>query len=51
MPQAIVGSRTITHQGLPIQQVQVQWEGMLPTETTWENWTDFHTLYPNLEDK
>jgi hypothetical protein len=50
-PQAIIAHRTVIQNARPVQQVQVQWEGTLPPEVTWENWNDFKVLYPNLEDK
>ncbi|CAJ2652292.1 unnamed protein product [Trifolium pratense] len=50
-PIAIIDRRTIIQNAQPVQQVQVQWEGLLPTETTWEKWDEFHSSYPNLEDK
>lgn len=49
-PLTILDSRTVTVDGLPQQQVLVQWTGLPPEETSWENWKELHKLY-NLEDK
>ncbi|XP_073220461.1 uncharacterized protein [Cicer arietinum] len=51
LPLSIIDHRAVIQNGQPVCQVQVQWEGVSPTETTWENWYEFHTNYPNLEDK
>jgi hypothetical protein len=51
LPLAIIAHRTVIQNGQAVRQVQVQWEGLLPTEATCENWVEFHTNYPNLEDK
>ncbi|XP_058784803.1 uncharacterized protein LOC131659663 [Vicia villosa] len=49
-PLAILNSRIISVNGQQIQQVLVQWNGLPPEDTTWENWQDLQISY-NLEDK
>jgi hypothetical protein len=50
-PLAILGWRN--KEGTADQQVLVQWNGMLPEDTSWENLADLRTTFPNLnlEDK
>ncbi|PNX73902.1 transposon Ty3 gag-pol polyprotein, partial [Trifolium pratense] len=49
-PLAILNSRIISVNGQQMQQVLVQWNGLPPEDTTWENWQDLQISY-NLEDK
>ena len=49
-PLAILNSRIISVNGQQMQQVLVQWNGLPPEDTTWENWQDLQIGY-NLEDK
>jgi hypothetical protein len=49
-PLAILNSRIISINGQQMQQVLVQWNGLPPEDTTWENWQDLQISY-NLEDK
>jgi hypothetical protein len=50
-PLAILGWRN--KEGTDDQQVLVQWNGMLPEDTSWEDLTDLRATFPNLnlEDK
>ena len=49
-PLAILGQKTIpTDQG-PKQMVLVQWQGLHPDETSWEDWASLQELH-HLEDK
>ncbi|CAJ2641599.1 unnamed protein product [Trifolium pratense] len=50
-PLAILGWRH--KEGTDQQQVLIQWEGMLPEDTTWEDLEDMRAIFPdlNLEDK
>ncbi|XP_077251698.1 uncharacterized protein LOC143890899 isoform X2 [Tasmannia lanceolata] len=49
----IVGERTVLNNDKPIQQVLVQWHGLLPEDTTWENLHELQLEFSalNLEDK
>lgn len=49
-PLEILSSRTTTQDGLSCKQVLVQWNGLLPEDTTWEDWETLKQHY-NLEDK
>ncbi|MCI26379.1 hypothetical protein A2U01_0047574, partial [Trifolium medium] len=50
-PLAILGWRH--NEATDEHQVLVQWQGMLPEDTSWENIKDLRTIFPdlNLEDK
>ena len=49
-PLAIVASKPIPSELGPKRMVLVQWKGLPPEETSWEEWSDFKTLH-HLEDK
>jgi hypothetical protein len=49
-PLAIIGHRKQQIDGKEVCQVLVQWQGLLPEDTTWEDWEDLRLAY-NLEDK
>ncbi|MCI29331.1 hypothetical protein A2U01_0050540, partial [Trifolium medium] len=52
-PLAIAATHTVLLNGVPLQQVLVQWDGCSPNEASWEDWEHFHTIFPSvhLEDK
>ncbi|MCI81025.1 hypothetical protein A2U01_0102297, partial [Trifolium medium] len=37
-------------EGSPLRRVLVQWQGLLPDDTSWENWDELCATY-DLEDK
>ena len=49
-PLAIVASKIIPSESGPKHMVLVQWRGLPPKETFWEEWQTFKTLH-HLEDK
>ena len=49
-PLAILSARTTIQDGLSCKQVLVQWNGLLPEDTTWEDWEILKQNY-NIEDK
>ena len=49
-PLAILDSKMDTSTTPPTRMVLVQWLGLAPEDTSWENWTDLEVLY-HLEDK
>lgn len=49
-PLAIVGTRYTFDSEAPRLQVLVQWEGLLPEDTTWEDWEQLQANY-HLEGK
>ena len=52
-PQAILQYKDIDVQGQSVTQLLVWWQGLLPTDATWEDKVEFQRAYPdfNLEDK
>ncbi|XP_077237094.1 uncharacterized protein LOC143878734 [Tasmannia lanceolata] len=52
-PLAILGTRVVLQNDTPVQQVLVQWHGLLPEDTSWKNLAILQSDYPhlNLEDK
>ncbi|XP_077249172.1 uncharacterized protein LOC143888617 [Tasmannia lanceolata] len=52
-PLAIIGVRTSLKGDIPVEQVLIQWNGLLPEDTSWEGLQDLQQEYPhlNLEDK
>ncbi|XP_077215782.1 uncharacterized protein LOC143850412 [Tasmannia lanceolata] len=52
-PLAILGQRTVFQQGKLVTQVLVQWQGLLPEDTSWENLLTIKSDFPHLclEDK
>lgn len=49
-PLAIVASKMIPSETSPKHMVLVQWKGLAPEETLWEEWLEFKSLH-HLEDK
>ena len=49
-PKSIVGTRYTSDSETPKLQVLVQWEGLLPKDTTWEDWEQLQPNY-HLEGK
>ena len=49
-PKSIVGTRYTSDSKTPKLQVLVQWEGLLPKDTTWEDWEQLQANY-HLEGK
>lgn len=49
-PLAILDFQTKLENGTQVQMALVQWHGLSPDDTSWENWDELKTLY-NLEDK
>ena len=49
-PLAVLDSRMDTSSQPPRKLVLVQWKGMAPEESTWEDWADIHDSH-HLEDK
>nr|GEU49398.1 retrotransposon protein, putative, unclassified [Tanacetum cinerariifolium] len=52
-PLMVCDARTVLRNGIPTQQILVQWVGGSPEEATWEWLSEFQAAYPtyNLEDK
>lgn len=53
VPEAIYSTPTVLDQGVPQQEVLVQWQGYPFEKTLWEPFSEFYAayLYFNLEDK
>jgi hypothetical protein len=49
-PLAIVAFQTQIIDGKPVRSALVQWKGLLPDDTSWENWEELRQIH-NLEDK
>jgi hypothetical protein len=49
-PLAILDSKIVTSAGVSKRQVLVQWTGLSPDDTSWEDWDNLSSVY-NLEDK
>jgi len=49
-PLAILDFKTIVVDGSPMRFALVQWNGLPPDDTSWENWSELKSLY-DLEDK
>ncbi|MCH93770.1 Ty3/gypsy retrotransposon protein, partial [Trifolium medium] len=49
-PLTILDSKTDMAAGTPQKMVLVQWSGLSPDDTSWENWNELKSSY-NLEDK
>jgi hypothetical protein len=49
-PLTILDSKTVTSAGVSKRQVLVQWTGLSPDDTSWEDWDKLSAIY-NLEDK
>ena len=49
-PLAILASKIIPSETGPKRMVLVQWEGLAPEDTSWEEWSEFNSLH-HLEDK
>ncbi|XP_077215933.1 uncharacterized protein LOC143850587 [Tasmannia lanceolata] len=52
-PLAVLSTRTVLRDDFPVKQVLVQWRGLLPENTSWEDDTVLQRDYPHLdlEDK
>jgi hypothetical protein len=52
-PLAIAATRTVLLNGVPLQQVLVQWDECSHEEASWEDWEHFRMIFPtfHLEDK
>lgn len=53
VPVAIASTRTVLVNGVPQQQVLVQWANCPPDEASWEDFVQFQAAFPSfhLEDK
>jgi hypothetical protein len=49
-PLAVLEFQTRLIEGIPTSFALVQWQGLSPDDTSWENWEELHRDY-NLEDK